>query len=350
MATVSRGKAGSPGDVRRAIDRGDMPAVWLWTGPEEFQKEELWQRLVAKVVPSGLEPMNAARYRAKEDAVGMVVGLCRTLPMLSPRRAVLLQDIEGMSKGDEELLVAYIRQPAPEAVLVLSGSRSPGEAKYKRLAEAGAEPAVFWIPFERDTIAWIRQRFSDLGKACDAKAALLLMHACGATADRDKVALGEIAPEIEKVALAMGKRAEVLEDDLAGIGRRIDEEQLREMTAALALGDTGTVLRSLDGVLLFKGYDEVRVLANVTHRVLALARVRDLLDRGTPREELARASGVWPSLIEDVERAARGWTAEGLRRSLEVLARADRELKSTGKSSRLVLETALVRVATERRR
>lgn len=346
---TQKGKSGSPAEVRRAIDKDDMPPVWLWTGPEEYQKEELWLRLASKVVPEGLEAMNVARYRAKDDDVAAVVALCRTLPMLAARRAVLLRDVEGMTKSEEDLLVDYIHQPSPEAVLVLSGSRSPGEAKYKRLADAGAEAIVFWIPFERDTIAWIRQRFADLGKQCDGQVAQVLMQACGAAPGREKVALSELAPEIEKIALGMGSRAKVTEEDLGSIGRRIDEEHMRELTSALALGNTAGALRALDGILLFKGYDEVRVLANITHRILALMRVRDLMDQGMRREELARASGVWPSVFDEVERAARGWTGPGLRRGLELLACADRELKSSGKSSRLVLETALLRLIAERK-
>jgi DNA polymerase III subunit delta len=349
MPSVTKGKSGNPEEVRRAIDKDQMPPVWLWTGPEEFQKEELWQRLVAKVVPAGLEAMNAARYRAKEDDVAAVVGLCRSLPMLAPRRAVLLMDIEAMQKDEEEVLIAYIHQSSPETVLVLAGARSPGEAKYKRLADAGAEPVVFWIPFARDTLVWIRQRFTDLGKQCDGRIAQLLMQACGAAPGREKVALSEMAPEIEKVSLAMGKRTQVMEEDLDGIGRRIDEEQMRELVSALATGNAATALQALDGVLLFKGYDEVRVLANLTHRIIGLMRVRDLIDRGVKRDDLARLSGVWPSQFEEVERAARGWTGNGLRRSLELLAQADLDLKSSGKSSRLVLETTLLRVIAERK-
>ena len=349
MPSATKGKSGSPAEVRRAIEKDQMPPVWLWTGPEEFQKEELWQKVVETIVPAGLEAMNAARYRAKDDDVAAVVALCRTLPMLAPRRAVLLMDIEAMSKSEEDVLVEYIRHPAPEAVLVLAGARSPGEAKYKRLADAGAEPIVFWIPFERDTLAWIRQRFADLGKQCDARMAQELMQACGAAPGREKVALSELAPEIEKVALGMGKRAQVTEDDLNGIGRRIDEEQLREMTSGLANGNAAAVLRALDGILLFKGYDEVRVLANLTHRMIALMRIRALMDRGVKGGELARLSGVWPSMFEEIERAARGWTSEGLRKGLEILAKADLDLKSSGKSSRLVLETALLRVIAERK-
>ena len=109
MPSATKGKSGSPAEVRRAIEKDQMPPVWLWTGPEEFQKEELWQKVVETIVPAGLEAMNAARYRAKDDDVAAVVALCRTLPMLAPRRAVLLMDIEAMSKSEEDVLVEYIQ-------------------------------------------------------------------------------------------------------------------------------------------------------------------------------------------------------------------------------------------------
>jgi DNA polymerase-3 subunit delta len=345
---TARGGEQRPLDVRRALDAGTIPPVWLWAGPEEFLKDELWSRVVAATVPSGLESMNVTRGRGGADDVHQVLAGCRTLPMMAARRAVFYRDVEKLAKHEEESLAGYVRKPSPETILVLASGDLPGDPRNRRLAEAGAVPVVFWTLFERDAVEWIRIRFRDLGKRCDTEVARELLHACGASPDQEKVALAEIAPEIEKVALALGSRDQVRSEDMAGIGRRIDQALRNELILALSFGREAPALRALDGLLLFKDWDEIRVLVNLTYRMVALAQARDLLDRGTPPGDIRSLSGVWGSSLDEVKDAARGWTAGGIRRSLDILARADRSLKSSGKPSRIVLETALLEIAAAR--
>ena len=345
---TAKGGESRPLDVRRAIDAGKIPPVWLWAGPEEYLKDELWSRVVAATVTAGLESMNVTRCRGGADQVDVVLAGCRTLPMMAARRAVLYRDVEKLAKGEEETLAAYVRKPSPETVLVLASGDPTGDPRNRRLAEAGAAPVVFWTLFERDAVEWIRLRFRDLGKRCDADVARELLHACGASPEQEKVALAEIAPEIEKVALALGTGDEVRSEDVAGIGRRIDQALRNEVTLALSLGRVAPALRALDGLLLFKDWEEIRVLVNLTYRMVALAQVRDLLDQGMSAQDIRSIPGVWGKSLDEVKDAARGWTADGLRRSLDVLARADRVLKSTGKPPRIVLESALIEIAALR--
>jgi DNA polymerase III delta subunit len=121
---------------------------------------------------------------------------------------ILLRDIDKLSKSEEELLAAYAGDPSPTRARP-QAPKLAGTA-HRRLIEAGAAAAVFWTLFERDAVEWIRLRFQDLGKRCDPATAGELLAACGAGPGQGNVALSEIAPEVEKVSLAMGPRTQVL--------------------------------------------------------------------------------------------------------------------------------------------
>jgi DNA polymerase-3 subunit delta len=336
--------------VRETIDRGAPPPVWLWTGPEEFLKDELFARLTARLVDPGMEKLNVDRFKAGEDPVETVLGTAVTLPMLGARRVVLVRDVEGFDRGEREALVRGVERASPETALVLTGSRGPRDPLYTKLVKAGAVPAVFWMPFEDQILVWIRLRFKDLGKDCSPETALALLEACGGGGGR-QVALGDIAPEIEKVALAAGDRdagagdlSAILPDDLRVIARKANETLLYEICTRIDAGDFPGAVRALDGALLFKDNTEVRVVATLALHVGRLAWVRDLLDSGMPPGAVQQTAGVWPRQWPQVERAARRLSAEALHGGLRALADADRSLKSSAKDPRVVLERALAAV------
>ncbi len=332
--------------IRRAVDRGEIPPVWLWSGPEDFLKDELFQRLADRVAGEGMGALNVSRYRAGNDPLDGILAACRTIPMLSPRRAVLIKDLEALGKSERETLAAYAAAPCPETALVLSGDRHPGDSFHKALVAAGAVQAVFWTPFESDTRKWVQIRFRDHGKRCDSETAQELIELCGGGGGR-QVPLREVAPEIEKVALTIGVRDTVTADDLTVIARKADEKLLYAITERVTARDLPGALQSLDGALLFKDNTEVRIVANLMYTLVNIARVRDFLDAGLKPGEAQKAAGIWPKAWPDIERAARRYDRPALTRGLDALARADRILKSSPRNPRIVLEETLLTICTD---
>jgi DNA polymerase III delta subunit len=263
--------------------------------------------------------------------------------MLAPHRVVYLQEVEGSGKKERDLLLAYVENPSPDTTLLITGSRSPGDSLYKRLEAAGAESAVFWIPFADQTRQWIQIQFRDRGKQCDAETARALLERCGGGDDR-QVSLREIAPEIEKVVLSVEERAVVTLDDLEVIGRRPHDALLYEVMDRVTAGDVSGALTALDGALLFRENSEIRIVAALTHRLLNLLRVRELVDTGCSAAEAGRRAGIWQREMKAVEAGVRVRSSPACRAALAALADADRTLKSTGKNARLVLETTLVTI------
>ncbi len=337
------GKDAGSLEVRRAVERGSIPPVWLWAGPEDYLKDELFRILAAKLVDEAMASLNVNRFRGGDDGIDAILIACQTLPMFSARRAIHLRDVDGLNRGDRDRLLAYVARPCPETALVLSADANLRDSFCQRLVNAGAEPAIFWIPFESDTRKWIQIRFRDLGKRCDDATAQALIDLCGAGAG-ERVSLREIAPEIEKTAMAVGSRDTITEDDLGVIGRRADENLLYAISGSAAARDLSGALRALDGALLFRDNTEVRIIANLTHLLQDVARARDLVDSGLRTGEVRAALKMWEKRWALVEAALPKFTRDALGRGLLALAGADRTLKSTGKNSRVVVEEALVAI------
>jgi DNA polymerase-3 subunit delta len=326
--------------VRAAIDEGKIPPVWLWSGPEDFLKEELFARLAARLVPEGLESLNLNRFRAGEDPLDRILTTAATLPMMADRRVVLVRAVEALGRKERETLLAHVAAAGPETALVLATERGPRDSLCTRIAKAGAEARVFWTPFPEETIRWIALRFRDHGKTCEPRVAEALLRTCGG-GFQGQVALREVAPEIEKVALHLGDRTAVGEEDLAVVGRRAEEEFLYRIGERVGERDLAGALHALDGALLFRANDPVRIVASLARLLRQVAALQDLRAAGVSPDEARKSLRIWPKEWDTLVAAVRRYPRADLEQGLVRLARVDRTLKSRPDDPRLLLERTL---------
>jgi DNA polymerase III delta subunit len=143
------------------------------------------------------------------------------------------------------------------------------------------------------------------------------------------------------VAVGLGERTVVTEDDLAVIGRKAAEALRQDVVNRVSRKDVSGALRALDGALLFRGNTEIRLVAMLTHRMMNIATARNRREAGE-----GRPARIWPAEWKEVEPAVNRFDQEGLRRSLLALTDADRTLKSRPKNPRAVLEHTIITICT----
>src|SRR5437764_9416955 len=93
----------TPADIRKQIASGDTDPVYLLQGEDDVEKAALASEFVA-LVDEGLAAFNVERVHAGDwtggdrlaDGVSSLVAAVRTLPMMSPRRVVIVSQAETM--------------------------------------------------------------------------------------------------------------------------------------------------------------------------------------------------------------------------------------------------------------
>ena len=102
-ASYNRGHA-SPADVRKQIAAGDTDPVYLLQGDDDVEQIGARARSLPRLVDEGLRAFNVERIHAGEmttgdrlaDGVGAIVAAVRTLPMMAPRRVVIVAQAETL--------------------------------------------------------------------------------------------------------------------------------------------------------------------------------------------------------------------------------------------------------------
>jgi DNA polymerase-3 subunit delta len=270
----------SPAAVRKRIASGETDPVYLLQGEDDVEKSALAAEF-ANLIDEGLRAFNVERLHAGEwttgdkllDGVGSLIAAARTLPMMAPRRVVVVVQAEAllMPKRESEAadraleqLAALIKSPEKETTIVFVSAPLDKRTKMWKLLDQHA--AIVPCGLIEDLAAaqqWIRARLAKDGIEIEPAAARLLGELAGFPAyARDKGPKGDVARlrgEVDRLLLyALGQKRVTLDDvrQVAGPAALQDDWA---MANAIEAGQTGEALRQLALMLDAGGVPEMIV-------------------------------------------------------------------------------------------
>ena len=215
-----------PAEVLKKITTGDTAPLYLLEGADLQSRHDLAQEF-ASVVDEGLQAFNVQRFDANEattaaardQLIGDFLSAARTLPMMAPRRVLLIYEAERLlaprkSKDDVpepatpsdnkkrkrslspvDEIEQYFESPEPMTTAVFVAADLDAN---RRLVKLLRKQAVVVDCGSLDTAAdaarWLQKRLERDGLTIEAKAVTLLLQTTGLT-------LGRIRAETDKLAL-----------------------------------------------------------------------------------------------------------------------------------------------------
>jgi DNA polymerase III subunit delta len=315
----------TPSAVRKQIKSGAPDAIYLLQGEDEVEKSGLAHEF-EELVEEGLRAFNVERIHAGNLTTGdqlaagvaSLVAAVRTLPMMSPRRVVLvlLADSLLVPKRESDAaaralneLESLLKRPEPQTTLVfVAGALDRRSRMFKLLTKQGTLVECGMIEDQAAAERWIRNRVVAAGLEIQPAAARLL-------AERGGTDVKRLRNDVERLLLyAFGQKAITLDDarQIAGPASLQDDWA---MTNAIEAGDGAVALRQL-----------------------AL-----MLDAGAPSEKILGQLGwlvrtKFPMLMPGA-----------LRGAVEALFRTDLDLKGSAGDPRILLERLVVELCAGKR-
>ena len=149
----------TPSAVRKQIAGGSVDPVYLVAGDDELEKSALAAEF-ANLIEEDLRAFNVERIHAGEwtsgdrlvDGVGSIVAAARTLPMMTPRRVVIVlqcetllapkRESEAATRG-QETLENLIKDPETQTALVFVASSV--DKRGRMALPAAAAAGILWL-------------------------------------------------------------------------------------------------------------------------------------------------------------------------------------------------------------
>ena len=326
----------TPSVVRKQIAAGTADPVYLLQGEDDVEKSGLAGEF-AELVEEGLRAFNVERIHAGEmttgdklaDGVATITAAVRTLPMIVPRRIVIVMRAETLlvpkreSEAAERALeefTALLERPEPQTTMVLVAAPIDRRVKMWKLLQKHA--TIVECGVLEDLAAaqqWVRARVAKEGVEIEPAAARLLAELAGFPAySRDKGPKGDVARlrgEVDRLLLyALGEKKITVADARQIVGPAVLQDDWA-IANAIEAGQAGEALRQL-----------------------ALT-----LEAGAPPEKILGQLGY-------IVRARFPQIAPGqVRTAIDAVFRTDLDLKRSAGDARVLLERLVVELSSGKR-
>lgn len=319
----------------RDLEKGQLAPLYFLFGEEPYLLNQSVERFKFAVLNEGAIDFNYSLFYASDADIGTVRDAVETLPMMAPRRLVILKEAQELNDKEWTQLEPLIDNAVDSTVFVILATRVDKRKKQIRALLDKAECVEFKKPYENQIPSWINYIAQSLGLTISNEAIHLLHKLVGHH-------LTEIEGELKKLGefIEGARRIEV--SDVAQVVSRSKEENVFDFTKAIGENDRVKALEHLVH-LLDQGQNEIGIVSLVARHVRILLTVKKGMDEGLHGAKLAHYAQVPPYFLETYIDQSRRWTAKKLEQTLVVLSETDKALKSSPLSSHIWLENMVLK-------
>ncbi len=330
-------------DFLKRFAETPLAPLYVVFGDEVYLRREAIEAIIKSALGDDADELAITRFAGEKAKLADVVDEVRTLPFLSERRVVLVEDADAFVTSFRKPLEAYAEKPYGGGVLVLSVKSWPATTKlYKLIEQTGL--SIDCKPLPPGDLAGLIVRIAKTKFKTEfhADAARLLVELVG-----DEIGL--LASEVEKLSTFVGKERVVRAVDVAKLVEAGRVQEIWKAIDSATLGNVDVALSAIDG-LLNSGEEPLRLMGAISSSLRKIYHAGKLRLRGLPPNEACKAAGImYSGGIEKTLRQHARMGRERVDRIPELLLRADRDLKGGSQlPPRIILERLMLEIARPR--
>ncbi len=320
--------------------------VYVLAGDEPFLKRQALAALDAVLLGDADPDFARTTHPGPTADWSAVRADLDTLPFLSPRRVVVIDQADPFVTKYRAALEKYAAEPSKTGTLILDVKSWPANTKLAKLIPDAAT-VVCKMP-DKPHLAvplaakWVAGRAkAEYGKTLAADAAGWLVELVGPE-------LGVLDQEAAKLAAYVGDRSAITREDVDRLVGRSRAAETFKIFDAIGAGRPAEALAIL-GRLLDQGEEPLGLLGAFSWQLRRLAKAARLVRAGRSIPAAVEAVGFQAWARDRVEAQLRHLGRRRLDRVYDWLLEADLALKSSGAlPERVVLERLVVRLARPR--
>jgi len=324
-------------EIDRSLRDGKIQPLYLLLGSERFLRDSASRAITdAALAGSLLREFNESSFSLLSDDPHAAIAAAEQLPMMSDRRVVRIRDFSKLREAQEEILIAYLGNPAPSSVVIFIADELDKRKKATKFLLDRCTVVDFAPLKDAEAKSWVKTRLRELKTTADDQVINEIVRLVGTDVQTlfmevDKLASG--AADTGRITLA-------LVEELIGRSRELANW---ELTDHMLAGNRKKALESLHRLL----EDEVEPLMLLgligsNYRKLALGK-HVLLQKG--EAEVFRHISMPPFKRDSYIHTLKRTDAEKLADGIQLIANVDLAIKTSQATPRLQMELLVCELA-----
>lgn len=326
-----------------SIKTEQFKRVYLIMGTEQYLKQKYANLLLKRVVPTGLEAFNVHQLKGEDTSVQEIADCVEMLPVMSPRICVFVHDfpLKELTEDQQNQLMELLKDLPDTCVLVFwqdtaeVGSNAKARELLNAFKKAGMVSTLS-ARSDNDLVNFIVSECKKWGSSIDYSTARYFLEYAGND-------MANLQNEVGKVCSYAG--AVVQKEHIEALAVQSLETTAFKMTDAIAAGNFDDAYRSLT-ILFDTKTEPTMILGALVSGYVDLYRAKIGKQAGRTFEEITELfpgsyKGKDFRMKKAYQRCGR-YSMSTLCNCLDILARADRKLKTRFDDSKLVFEQLFI--------
>lgn len=306
--------------INEDIKNATFKQCYLIYGEEAYLRNQNRDKLV-KALSGDMASMNFSRYEGDNLNPGEIIDMAETMPFLSDKRVILVENSGFFKNGCPEL-ADYLKSPA-ETTFFIFVEKEVDKRKdiYKTVSKAGFEMCCD----EQDEgilKTWISGKVKSEGKSISPRALAFMI-------DRVGTDMSNISTELEKLICYCMDKSEITEADIEAVCANWLTNRIFAMTDAIVERNQKRAIDLYYDLLALKE-PPAKILALITRQFNMMLQVKEMSENRRDNGFIASAVKLAPFLVGKYINWAKGYSKEELIDTLELCASNDEAVK-TGK-------------------
>lgn len=311
--------------VAQDIKDNQFRCVYLFFGAEVYLRNLYKNKLKDRFV-SPDDNLNYSHFEGAGVDPNEVADLVNTMPFLSDRRVIIVENTGWMNKeGSEEggnlkALCEAIENMSEDVLLILNEEKADKRSKlYKTIAKKGSCEA-FELKKEEDVIMWAAKYLQGNGKKIRENTL--------------RYFIGEVGTDMMVLSLEMDKlimycldREEITMEDVNILSTHQLEGQIFAMIEAIGAKRQKEALSYYHDLLALHE-PPFAILSLLSREYRRMVHIKSALSKNIPRAQIAAGMGLQDWQIRKTMESASKISMGEIKRCLEACAKADEDIKN----------------------
>lgn len=328
-------------ELKSHLKSKDFFNIYLIKGDEEFLKKFYCERIVTSVVDESMQDFNVDRLDSKAD-VDRIIDACELMPMMSEKRCVIVEDfkLENLKEDDLSRLRGWFTDFPDFTMLIFYQKSDFSAAKAKKAVDLFAKFGAVCNIDKRKGKELIKPLISTATKnkcVLTEENANYLVSVCG---DDYNVLTNEVNKLCHYV-----NQGEITKSAIDELATKTDDAKIYFLTKALLGKNFDKAYETLTSLLRQKTEPEY-IMGTIISAYVDIYRAKISLACSQNADALANDFDYKNTAFRlgNAARDSRGMSIEMVRKCLDELNNADRQLKFSRESATIVFEQLMVKL------
>ena len=320
--------------LHKDLKSGHIHSLYLLHGEEPYLLMKYQEEILAALLTPEERVLNLATFD-QDPPLAELISVAGMYPFFGGRNVVHVRNTrlfsaaknvhaeEKLPKKDEEFL--HFLQTIPEQTVILFVSYDKVDKRRKVFKQALEQGAVIEaLPLKgRELKNWLEKRIAELGQSIRPDA---LEHILTTVSFMTHASLSYLDQELTKIALYVGERKVITNDDVHALLATVPEVSVFTMVEAMSQKNAHLALAVLEEQTA-TGQAGLRLLALLARQIRHLYQTKVMIEEGCGSKEIGSHLKLPPFVTDKLIKQSRAFNVMQLKNALGLLNQADQNLK-----------------------